>query len=174
MINEVNKVIEYVNSNKKKYLETLLEKNGNNHIAEVKQAKKMLAKSEKRIAELDKLFTRLYEDNVSGKISDERFEMMSKNYEDEQKQLKANVEGLQSFVDSKEQQDSNINNFIELVGRYDKLTDITPEQMHELIDSIVVHAPDKASGHRRQTVDIHFRFGVASATVVVERQKKVA
>lgn len=52
---------------------------------EVKQAKKMLGRSEKRMAELDKLFTRLYEDNASGKISDERFEMMSKNYEDKQK-----------------------------------------------------------------------------------------
>lgn len=55
--------------------------------AELKTAKKKLAQSEKRIAELDKLFTRLYEDNVNGKISDERFEMMSKNFEAKQKEL---------------------------------------------------------------------------------------
>ncbi|MCR5143394.1 MAG: recombinase family protein [Ruminococcus sp.] len=174
LLNEINKMLEYVHGNREQYIEMLIQQTGNNRADDIKNAKKKIAKSEKRIAELDALFTRLYEDNALGKISDERFDLMSANYETEQKQLKTQVAELQKFVDSKEQQDSNINNFIELVGRYERLTDITSEQMHELIDSIVVHAPDKSSGHRRQIVDIHFRFGVVCATVVVERQKKVA
>jgi hypothetical protein len=76
------------------------------HLDEVKQAKKMLAKSEKRIAELDKLFTRLYEDNISGKVSDERFEMMSKNYDNEQIQLKTKVDELTKLIEDKEQKAS--------------------------------------------------------------------
>ena len=65
---------------------------------EVKKARKILTQSEKCIAELDKLFTRLYEDNVSGKISDERFAQMSTNYDGEQKQLKQTVSKLTAFI----------------------------------------------------------------------------
>nr|MCR5120898.1 DUF4368 domain-containing protein [Ruminococcus sp.] len=135
------------------------------HSNDVKTAKKTISKSEKRIAELDKLFAKLYEDNVSGKISDERFEVLSKNYESEQKQLKSTVSELYKFVEEKEQQNSDINRFVEIVGRYEHLTDITPEQMHELIERIEVHAPDKSSGHRQQKIDIYFRFKVMCASV---------
>ena len=134
----------------------------------MKTAKKTITKSEKRITELDKLFAKLYEDNVSGKISDERFEVLSKNYESEQKQLKATVSELSKFVEEKEQQNSDINRFAEIVSRYEHLTDISPEQMHELIERIEVHAPDKSSGHRRQKIDIYFRFNVASASVTLD------
>ena len=71
--------------------------------AELKAAKKRLAQSEKRVSELDKLFTRLYEDNVSGKISDERFEMMSKNCEVEQKELRQIIPELSQFIEASEQ-----------------------------------------------------------------------
>ncbi len=102
LLNEINKLLEYVSINKENYLDMLTKQTIENHLEEVKQAKKTIAKSEKRIAELDKLFTWLYEDNISGKISDERFEMMSRNYENEQKQLKASVTELQEFVETKE------------------------------------------------------------------------
>ena len=170
LLNEINKMLDYVHGNKEKYLDLLVQQTGENHAEEVKNAKKKIAKSEKRIAELDKLFTRLYEDNVSGKISDERFEMMSKSYESEQKDLKSSVAELQKFIESKEQQDSDINSFMDIVSRYEHLTDITPEQMHELIERIEVHAPDKSSGHRQQKVDIYFRFRVACASAVLDRR----
>jgi hypothetical protein len=136
----------------------------------VKTAKKTISKSEKRIAELDKLFAKLYEDNVSGKISDERFEVLSKSYESEQKQLKATVSELSKFVEEKEQQNSDINRFAEIVSRYEHLTDISPEQMHELIERIEVHAPDKSSGHRRQEIEIVFRFKVVRTSLVLDRR----
>ena len=126
--------------------------------SELAKSKKKLKEADKRIAELDRLFTRLYEDNVLGRISDERFEMMSKSYESEQKELKASVAELQKLVDSKEQENSDINRFMEIVSRYEHLTDITPEQIHELVERIEVHAPDKSSGHRTQQIDIYFNF----------------
>ena len=130
----------------------------------------MIVKSEKRIAEIDKLFGRLYEDNVSGKISDERFEQMSDNFENEQRQLKSKVAELKTFLETKEQQNSDTNRFMEIVSKYEQLTDITPQQMHELIERIEVHAPDKSSGHRQQKVDIYFRFKVAKASAVLDRR----
>jgi DNA invertase Pin-like site-specific DNA recombinase len=170
LLNEINKMLDYVHGNKDQYLDILVQQSGENHAEEVKNAKKTIAKSEKRIAELDKLFTRLYEDNVSGKISDERFEMMSRSYESEQKELKVSVMELQKFIESKERQDSDINSFMDIVSRYEHLTDITPEQMHELLERIEIHAPDKSSGHRKQTVDIYFRFRVACASAVLDRR----
>ncbi len=99
--------------------------------AELKKAKKTRTQSEKRIAELDRLFTRLYEDNVSGKISDERFEMMSANYEDEQKRLKIAVSELTAFIDSAEQKSADVTAFLSIVRKYEHITAITPEIMHE-------------------------------------------
>ena len=67
--------------------------------SELTKAKKTLKQAEKRIAELDKLFTRLYEDNVLGRLSDERFTMMSAGYEEEQAKLKATVAELTTLID---------------------------------------------------------------------------
>ncbi len=90
---------------------------------ELKKAKKTRTQSEKRIAELDRLFTSLYEDNVSGKISDERFTMMSANYEDEQKRLKIAVSELTAFIDSAEQKSADVTAFLAIVRKYEHITE---------------------------------------------------
>ena len=95
---------------------------------------------------------------------------MSQNFESEQKQIKAKVAELKTFLETKEQQNSNTNRFMEIVSKYEQLTDITPQQMHELIERIEVYAPDKSSGHRQQKVDIYFRFKVAKASAVLDRR----
>ena len=170
LLNEINKLLDCVSINKENYLDMLTQQTNANRLEEVKQAKKTIAKSEKRIAELDKLFTRLYEDNVSGKITDDRFEVMSKSYESEQKQLKTSVAELQKFVETKEQQNDDISSFMKIVSKYEHLTDITPAQMHELIERIEIHAPDKSSGHRQQKADIYFRFRIACSSAVLDRR----
>ena len=101
---------------------------------------------------VDKLFTRLYEDNVSGKISDERFAQISANYGGEQRQLKQTVSELKAFIEATEQKTADVSNFIQLVRKYTYINELTPEKMHELVEKIVVHAPDKSSGHREQGV----------------------
>ena len=78
---------------------------------------KRLAQAEKRIGELDRLFIRIYEDNVAGRLDDERFAMMSKNYTEEQKDLKAEVKGLQQQIHEQEQQAENIEQFVQRVKR---------------------------------------------------------
>ena len=107
---------------------------------------------------------------IFGKVSDERFEQMSANYDNEQKQLKQTVSELAAYIEQTEQKTADISNFIHLVRRYTYVNELTPEIMHELIDKIVVHAPDKSSGHRQQKVEIHFRFNVATAAAVLDRR----
>lgn len=139
--------------------------------SELTKAKKSLKQAEKRIAELDKLFTRLYEDNVSGRISDERFDMMSKGYDDEQAKLKSSVEELTAFTTDAEQKTADVTEFVKLVRKYEHITELTPEIMHEFIEKIVVHEPDKSSGKRVQKIDIYFRFDVAVANIEAETGK---
>ena len=139
--------------------------------SELTKAKKALKQAEKRIIELDRLFTRLYEDNVSGKISDERFAIMSAGYENEQKKLRATVAELTDFIETAEQKSADVTAFISVVQKYERITELTPEIMHELIEKIVVHAPDKSSGHRTQQIDIYYRFDVAVSTAVADSMK---
>ncbi|MDE6732517.1 MAG: DUF4368 domain-containing protein, partial [Oscillospiraceae bacterium] len=156
-----------VHTNEDEFVNTAMEYASTAQSQEVKKARKMLTQSEKRITELDKLFTRLYEDNVSGKISDERFAQMSSNYDSEQKQLKQTVSELKAFIEATEQKTADVSNFIQLVRKYTYINVLTPEIMHELVEKIVVHAPDKSSGHREQRVEIYFRFNVASASATL-------
>lgn len=111
-----------------------------------------------------------YEDNVSGKVSDERYAMMSAGYDDEQKKLKEEADKLTAFIEVAEQKCADVNSFIKVVQKYEHITELTPEIMHELIEKIVVYAPDNSCGHRTQQIEIHFRFDVAVATATAERR----
>ena len=117
---------------------------------------KRLAQAEKRIGELDRLFIRIYEDNVAGWLDDERFAMMSKNYTEEQKDLKAEVKGLQQQIHEQEQQAENIEQFVQRVKRNSTVTELTPYALRELVKAVYVDAPDKSSGKRRQKVHIEY------------------
>ncbi len=120
--------------------------------------RKQLDKAEKRILELDKLFIRIYEDNVAGKLSDERFTLMSSNYEEEQRTLKADAETLRQEIEVQEQQNQNLELFIQKVHQYADLDKLTAYAAHDLIKAIYIGAPDKSSGKRRQSISICYDF----------------
>lgn len=164
---EINRLLTEIHDNEEEFVQLAMEKSNRTHLSDLKKAKKTLTDNEKRIAELDRLFKRLYEDNVVGKISDMRFEQMSKDYEAEQEQLKQKNAELSLFISENEQKTSDVTTFMQVVRKYEVVTELTPEIMNELIDRIEVHAPDKSSGHRRQTIDIYFRFNIASATAEI-------
>ena len=92
----------------------------------IRANKKRLAQADKRLVELDRLFIRIYEDNVAGKLSDERFAMMSQSYEDEQTQLKAEIQTLQQDIEVQERQIENLEQFIQRVHKYEDFTGADP------------------------------------------------
>lgn len=116
--------------------------------------RKRLAQAEKRMGELDHLFIRLYEDNVAQRITDERFAIMSKSYEDEQAQLKVEVLGLRQEIEVQERQIDNLEQFIQRIHKYADLRELTPYTLREFVKAIYIEAPDKSSGKRRQGVHI--------------------
>lgn len=131
---------------------------GGKQKAEVKKElnakKKLLLKSESRIKELDLLFQRIYEDNVSKKISDERFEMLSVNYENEQAELKQIIERLSAEISETEEQSDNVERFISKVHKYFDLQELTPSVLNDMVKRVYVHAPQKIDGKRTQEIDI--------------------
>ena len=118
--------------------------------------KTQFAQAERRLAELDRLFIRIYEDNVSGRITDERFSLMSKTYEDEQAQLKVDIHRLRQEIEVQERQIEDLEKFIQRVHKYEDLQEMTPYALRELVKGIYIEAPDKSSGKRRQGVRISY------------------
>lgn len=171
VLGELNKLLATVRDNENDFIQMAMANSVQKKSSELVKAKKSLKQAEKRIAELDRLFTRLYEDNVSGKISDARFEMMSKGYENEENTLKITVAELTDFIDTAEQKTADISAFLQVVRKYGHIKKLTPEIMHELIEKIVVHEADKSGGKRVQQIDIYYRFDVAVSTVETETGK---
>ena len=124
----------------------------------VKRRKKELEQAKKRIAELDRIFKRIYEDDISGTISHERFLKLSAEYEAEQKELTEFVKSEQAAVNSYEQDKADFDSFAAVIRKYVGIRELTPTIVNEFVKKIIVHAPDKSSGHRRQKIQIGWNF----------------
>ncbi|GAB2046392.1 site-specific resolvase TndX [Agathobaculum sp. TL06] len=142
----------------------------------VKRKKKELEQAKKRIAELDRIFKRIYEDDINGTISHERFLKLSAEYEAEQKELTEFVKAEQAAVDTYEQDRTDFDSFAAVIRKYVGIRELTPTIVNEFVKKIIVHAPDKSSGHRRQKIDIVWNFigelGQDEDKQTIERQRK--
>ena len=117
-----------------------------------KELKTLLARDE----ELDGLFERIYEDNVSGKISDERFSRMSRRYEDEQKELTEKIKQLRSEIEKQSSRSMTTDMFIGLVRKYTRARKLTPRMLNELVEKIEVFNAEKIDGVWEQRLRIHY------------------
>ena len=115
-----------------------------------------LGKVKKRIAEIDTLIQKIYEDNASGKLSDERYATLSLSYEEEQKTLKAAVLEMQAYLETETDKTESLQRFIQKVKQITELKALTPELIHEFVDRIVVYAPRYLDGKRVQLLDIYY------------------
>ena len=122
----------------------------------LKISKGRLERNEKRIAELKRLFIKIYEDNARGKLNDERFDMLSQSYEAEQKQLEAEAVQLKQEIEVQQRQNESIEKFIQKAKGYVGMEELDPYALRELVQAIYVDAPDKSSGKRRQHIHIKY------------------
>lgn len=122
----------------------------------IRADRKKLERGEKRIAELKRLFVKIYEDNASGRLNDERFDMLSLSYEAEQKQLEAEVAALRKEIEVQAEQNESIDRFIQKAKKHTGITVLDAYTLHELVSAIYVDAPDKSSGKRQQHIHIKY------------------
>ncbi|MGI6256031.1 MAG: DUF4368 domain-containing protein [Acutalibacter sp.] len=143
---------------------------------EAKKRRREIAQAEKRIAELDRIFKRIYEDDISGAISHERFLKLSADYEAEQRELTEQVKTWREAVETFEQDQADFANFAAIVRKYVGIRELTPTIVNEFVKKIIVHAPDKSSGHRRQKIELVWNFigevNLPGDDQTVERQRK--
>ena len=123
---------------------------------QIRIRRKRLERNENRIAELKRLFIRIYEDNASGRLSDDRFDMLSLTYETEQKQLENECVTLRQEIKVQERQNENIEKFIQTAHKYVGIDELDGYALRELVSAIYVDAPDKSSGKRVQHIHIQY------------------
>ena len=120
------------------------------------EKRRELDRARQRVAEIDRIIQKSYEDMAKGLLSEERFATLSMAYETEQRELKAKIPGLETALDSASDKADDLKKFIDRAKRITRLTELTPEIVHEFIEKIVVSKPEKVDGKRRQRVDIYY------------------
>lgn len=123
-----------------------------------RDGKKELEQAHQRIAKLDTIIQRLYEDNIEGKISDERFAKMSESYEAEQAQLTSRVTELEQLLSTEKNDAMNVKQFLALVKKYTEVQELTAEIIREFVEKIYVYQAEKVDGHRVQKIKVIWNY----------------
>ena len=158
VLQNLQRVVAYAQDDEDEFVRCVMENKTAVQKTEREQARRKLEKQEWRISELDRIIQQLYEDRVAGALSVERFTRLSEGYEKEQADLKQSAEELRGVVAEAEAQTVNVQNFLKIVKKYTEPTELTPALLREFVEKVVVHAPDKSSGHRTQRIDVHYNF----------------
>ena len=156
VLETIQKVAEYITQFEPVFLYLFAKKHKLNKAQELKNAKFKLEQSKARVAEIDRVLTKSYEDNALGKITDDRFERLSATYEKEQRELAESVAKAESDIANAEQDNVDLKIFLKTIRACTDLKELTPEIVNTLIKRIDVHNPDEKFKHRRVKIDIYF------------------
>ena len=163
VLSNLRKVTSYAAKHEARFMKLLIEQNEDGDRRRNAAKKKELEAAEKRIAELSAIFKRLYEDSVTGRISDERFTELSADYEAEQKELKERAARLREELAKAQEATANAEKFMNVVRRHTTIEELTPTLLREFVEKIVVHESVALDGKRRgklrrQEIEIYYSF----------------
>jgi hypothetical protein len=148
----------YARENEAEFVKIIREASNVRQGETAKSHKKQIAKNEKRIAELDTLFRKTYEDFAAGRLTEKRFGQLSGGYEAEQVELERQTAEMQAELGRFDGDSLRAGRFLELARRYTEFDELTPRMLHAFVEKVVVHEADKLSGKRTQKVDIFLNF----------------
>ena len=152
----IKKMLVYVQQFEEAFVRDQMERLDNAMAMSISKAKVDVVTLRRRDEDLNTLFKRLYEDMVSGRITAERFDMLAGEYEQEQKELKAKIAELEDLIENGETQTKDLKQLLANVRKYTDPQELTAQMVNDLVDKIIVHAPDKSSGHRKQKIEIYY------------------
>ena len=158
VLERIRAVTEYIRADVEGFQEDWLMCQREEQEKSIREDKRRLEKAKKRLADIDKLITRIYEDMVLGDLSQERYQKMLEGYEAEQAALNNEIIGLEDWVATREEMEDNVDQFLALLEKYVDIPELTTTIVNEFIKQIIVYAPDKSSGKRTQKVKIVFNF----------------
>ena len=154
LLEDLQRVTAYARNHEDEFLQLVTRNSEKALDRELRDCRKEYEQAKARIAKLDTLIQRIYEDNVEGKISDDRFAKLSGNYETEQAQLQSRVEELQRFLDDAKEKSLNADHFLALVRKYTDIRELDAEIIREFVERINVFQAEKVDGHRQQRIQI--------------------
>ena len=158
VLERIRAVTAYVREDAEGFQEEWMQSTRKAQDSSIRQNRKQLAQAKKRLDDIEKLMTRLYEDHVLGSLPDERYQKMTADDEAEQARLKTEIAVMEEWIDKQQEDTDNYDRFAALVEKYVDIPELTTAIVNEFVKKIIVHEADKSSGHRRQTVEIIFNF----------------
>lgn len=174
LLRELRRITAFARDHEDEFVQ-LVTKQGEKELSrQLRENQRELAQAEERIRKLDSIIQRLYEDNLDGKISDDRFSRMSATYEAEQNGLESRVTELRQFIDSAKESQLNVDSFLGMVRKYTEITELTGEIIRSFVEKIEVLKPEKVPGTRtkKQTIVIYWNF--IGAVDIPDEQRKTA
>ena len=153
------KVVSYAREQEDQFVKMVMDMDEKERCRGLAKKKKLLTDAEKRISELDRIFKHLYEDNITGKLTDERFKKLSADYEAVQAALQTQANSLREEIQEEESKCANVERFLSIVRKYTEIPELTPHILHEFVEKIVVHAATDphSKTNRKQEVDIYYK-----------------
>ena len=158
VLETIKAVSDYVITNEEEFINRIYSSSRDKQKESIKSLKRKIAQDTKRVNELNMLMKKLYEDNISGKLSDKRFEFMLSEFENEQDTLEISMENAKDEIEKYESDTVRADKFIELVKRYTDFSELTTPMLNEFVEKILVHEADYSSGERVQEVEIYLNF----------------
>lgn len=154
LLDSIRSITTFAKDHEDEFLQMLTKKNKSETEKSLRDNKRELEQSKARIGKLDQIIQRLYEDNVEGKISDERFAKMSESYETEQQNLEKRVAELENYISSEQANSVNAAHFLELVRKYTDIKELSAELIREFVEKIYVYKSDRIDGKKVQRIKI--------------------
>lgn len=152
----LQRLLWYIQVYEKRFAQEQMERFGLQEKKELTARSRELDRAKQRVEEIDQLIQKSYEDMTKGLLSEERFATLTVSLENEQRQLKTDIPALEDSLNATADKADDLQKFIQRARQVTRLTELTPEIVHEFIDKIVVFKPEKIDGKRHQRVDIHY------------------
>lgn len=155
---DLQKVCEYVFLHEKEFTDEYLSGSKKETVKFQSKTKAELKRLSERQEEIGRIIRKLYEDNVNGRITDERFDFLAKSYEDEGNDLKTKIQELKNALASSVQDEEKLSKFLKVVKSYTKIEELTPEILNSFIEKIYIGETEKYDGRKMQEVEIIYKF----------------
>ena len=155
---DLQKVCEYVFLHEKEFTDEYLSGSKRETVKFQAKTKAELKRLSERQEEIGKIIRKLYEDNVNGRITNERFDFLAKSYEDEGNDLKTKIQELKNALASSVQEEEKLSKFLKVVKSYTKIEELTPEILNSFIEKIYIGETEKYDGRKMQEVEIIYKF----------------
>jgi hypothetical protein len=168
---DLNNIIQSVKMNRQQFIENALKSAEKRQLSVSASEKKSYDKAKKRFSELDKIFKKLYEDRVLGKISDQQFSNLTADFESEKAKLKEVITTYETAKSDFEKSKQDVTKFIKIVDKYTEITELNYEILHEFIDRINIFETDKETKTRK--IEIIYNFiGAVNPTAPIKNVSK--